>query len=64
MAIISYERKPGENLPPEEIARLQALSKKLEALDDSEIDCSDIPEMTAEELKHFKRVSGERRKHA
>ena len=52
-----------DNLPPlteEQIKMLDAL----EQLDDSEIDLSDIPEITEEQFKRFRRVNPNQRKHA
>lgn len=38
--------------------------ENLKKMDDSEIDLSDIPELTEEELSRFKRVMSEKRKRA
>ncbi len=38
--------------------------ENLKKMDDSEIDLSDIPELTEEELSRFKRVTGDKRKRA
>jgi len=48
--IITYNRKPGTPLTPEQIARLDALKDRPIVFDE------DCPEMTDEQLKQFKRV--------
>lgn len=53
MAIVKFEPTPDFKLPPEEIEML----KKLKDLDDSEIDYSDIPEFTEEEIANSRKAN-------
>lgn len=60
MAITKYELDPNKPLPPEELARLKELEKKLENwVDEYDEDC---PELTAEQIKNLKRVGRGRKR--
>ena len=57
MAIVNYILRKGKPLTEEERAELQTLKK----IRDKDIDLSDIPEPTKEELRQFKRVNSRRK---
>ena len=53
MATVTYILHKGQPLTPEQEKRLDALKN----LKDDDIDLSDIPEITPEQAKQFKRVN-------
>ena len=58
MATVTYILHKGQTLTPEQEKRLDALKN----LKDEDIDLSDIPEITPEQAKQFKRVNPRRQK--
>ena len=56
--IVTYHRKRGTPLTPEQIERLDALKDRPIVFDE------DCPEMTEEQLKQFKRVNPRPKNHA
>lgn len=57
MATVTYILRKGEPLTEEEKAELEALKN----LKDEDIDLSDIPEITPEQARQFKRVNPKRK---
>lgn len=53
MAIVTYTLHKGQPLTPEQKKRLEILKN----MKDEDIDLSDIPEITPEQAKQFKRVN-------
>ncbi len=53
MAIVTYILRKGEPLTKEELEEIEALKN----MKDEDIDFSDIPKITPEEAKQFKRVN-------
>ena len=58
MAMVTYILRKGQPLTEEQKAELEALRN----MRDEDIDFSDIPELTDEQLKQFKRVNPIRKK--
>ena len=58
MAMVTYILRKGQPLTEEQKAELEALKN----MRDEDIDFSDIPELTDEQLKQFKRVNPLRKK--
>lgn len=58
MATVTYILRRGQPLTEEQKKRLEALKQ----MSDDDIDYSDIPELTDEQLKQFKRVNPLREK--
>ena len=57
MAIVTYTLHKGQPLTEEEKERLEVLKN----MKDEDIDLSDIPEITPEQAKQFKRVNPKRK---
>ena len=57
MAIVTYILHKGQPLTEEEKERLEVLKN----MKDEDIDLSDIPEITPEQAKQFKRVNPKRK---
>jgi len=53
MATVTYILRKGQPFTPEELEEIEALKN----MTDEDIDLSDIPEPTEEQLKQFKRVN-------
>lgn len=53
MATVTYILRKGQPFTPEELEEIEALKN----MKDEDIDYSDIPELTEEQLKQFKRVN-------
>ena len=60
MAIVTYILHKGQPFTEEELEEIEALKN----LKDEDIDFSDIPEITPEQAKQFKRVNPKRQKAA
>lgn len=58
MAMVTYILRKGQPLTEEQKKRLEALKQ----MSDDDIDYSDIPQLTDEQLKQFKRVNPRRDK--
>ena len=58
MAMVTYILRKGQPLTEEQKKRLEALKQ----MSDDDIDYSDIPELTDEQLSKFKRVNPRRDK--
>ncbi|MBQ3443902.1 MAG: hypothetical protein IJG33_11750 [Selenomonadaceae bacterium] len=58
MAMVTYVLRKGQPLTEEQKKRLEALKQ----MSDDDIDYSDIPELTDEQLSKFKRVNPRRDK--
>ena len=58
MAMVTYILHKGQPLTEEQKARLAALKQ----MSDDDIDYSDIPKLTEEEMKQFRRVNPNRKK--
>ncbi|MBQ3433792.1 MAG: hypothetical protein IJQ01_01410 [Selenomonadaceae bacterium] len=58
MAMVTYILRRGQPLTEEQKAEIEALKQ----MSDDDIDYSDIPELTDEQLKQFKRVNPRRDK--
>ena len=60
MAIVTYILHKGQPFTEEELEEIEALKN----MKDEDIDFSDIPEITPEQAKQFKRVNPKRQKAA
>ena len=60
MAIVTYILHKGQPFTEEELEEIEALKN----MKDEDIDLSDIPEITPEQAKQFKRVNPKRQKAA
>ena len=58
MAIVTYILHKGQPFTKEELEEIEALKN----LKDEDIDFSDIPEITPEQAREFKRVNPKRQK--